>query len=319
MKKRLLTLALAATTISTMAQNITFGIVTDIHTDIMHDAEHRLSTFLEAAEKNKVDFVIDLGDFSMVKEDNKPFVDIWKNYAGEKYNTLGNHDMDNATKEQFMEFVGMKDRYYSFTKNDVLFIVLDCNNLHHEGKYTPYAHANFYVDDSRRAWIDPEQVEWLKKEIQKDAKHCIIFSHQSLENTVGNREQIQKMFEDENKRVGYTKIVASFSGHDHTDYHKVINGITYIQINSASDQWVGDQYKCTTRYTEEDNKRRPALSLVVPYKDPLYAIVKMGKKSLKIKGIESEFVSPTPEELGIPEDVYPVPLTAKISDLTIKF
>ncbi|MFI3261838.1 MAG: metallophosphoesterase [Rikenellaceae bacterium] len=302
-----------------MAQNVTFGIITDIHTDIIHDGLHRLNTFLEVANKNKVDFVIDLGDFAMVKEDNKPFVDIWKNYTGEKYNTLGNHDMDNATKEQFMDFVGMKERYYSFIKNDVLFIVLDCNNLYHEGKYTHYANANFYVDASCRAWVDPQQVEWLKKEIQKDAKHCIIFSHQSLENTVGNREQIQAILEAENQRVGYAKIVASFSGHDHTDYHKMINGIAYIQINSASDQWLGEQYKCTTRFTVEDTKRRPLLSLVAPYKDPLYAIVKMGKKSLKIKGVQSEFVSPTPEELGIPKDLYSIPLTAKISDLTIKF
>lgn len=82
MKRSLLTIALAVITISSMAQNVTFGIITDIHTDIIHDGLHRLNTFLEVANKNKVDFVIDLGDFAMVKEDNKPFVDIWKNYTG---------------------------------------------------------------------------------------------------------------------------------------------------------------------------------------------------------------------------------------------
>lgn len=320
MKKTFLVLlsALFSLTPSASAQELTFGIISDIHTDIIHDAPRRLETFLEVAQSNNVDFVIDLGDFSFVKDENIPFVNIWKNYSGEKYNTLGNHDMDNCTKEQFMEFVGMEKRYYSFVKNDILFIVLDCNNLNFDGEYIPYANANFYVDGSKRAWVDPEQLEWLKQEIRRDAKRCIIFSHQSLENTVGNREEIQKLFEAENQRVGYTKIVAAFSGHDHTDYHKVIGGITYVQINSASDQWVGEEYRCTTRYTPQDNEYRPSLSLVLPYKDPLYAIVKVGKKLIKIKGTKSEFVPPTPEDLGIPADMYTTPLTATISDLTIK-
>lgn len=143
-----------------------------------------------------------------------------------------------------------------------------------------------------RAHIDPEQIEWLKTDLRKTDKRCIIFSHQSLENTVPNRESIREILESENKRTGYKKIVAAFSGHDHTNYEKIINGIAYIQINSASNQWVGDSYQCENRFSAEINKQHPSLKYVTPWEDCLYATVTLNKKSVKLKGTESQFIPP---------------------------
>lgn len=39
----------------------------------------------------------------------------------------------------------------------------------------------------------------------------------------------------------------------------------------------------------------------------------------EIRGIESEFIPPTPEEVGITENVDGLPLTPSIADVTIKF
>lgn len=200
----------------------------------MHDGEHRLQVFLEAAAKNKVDFIIELGDFCFAKEANVPFRDLWDKFPGDKYHVLGNHDMDICSKEEYMEFVGMKSRYYSFDKGDFHFIVLDPNNLFVDGKYIPYKNGNFYVDTSQREHLDPEQLEWLKKDLASTDKRCILFSHECFENTVQNRELVRGILEAENERCGFKKVIAAFSGHDHTSYTKEINGITYIQINSAS-------------------------------------------------------------------------------------
>lgn len=319
MKKILLLLLCVLGGISLYAQSVKFAVISDIHPDIMHDGEKRLQDFLNAAEKAKVDFIIDLGDFAQVKKENQVMVDLWNSFSGDKHHVIGNHDADNCTKDEFMKFVGMPSRYYSFDKGDMHFIVLDPNNLYKGGKYIPYAHGNFYVDPSMRAHIDPEQVEWLKKDLQQTDKRCILFSHQCLENTVQNRELIRGILEAENKRVGYKKVVAAFSGHDHTNYEKVINGIAYIQINSASNQWVGDAYQCETRFGKQINKEHPHLKYVTPWEESIYAIVKVNKKGLKLKGKESKFIAPTPADLKIPADYFPFPLVPYIKDFEFKF
>ena len=296
-----------------------FGVISDIHPDIMHDGEHRLQVFLEAAAKNKVDFIIELGDFCFAKVANVPFRDLWDKFPGDKYHVLGNHDMDICSKEEYMEFVGMKSRYYSFDKGNFHFIVLDPNNLFVDGKYIPYKNGNFYVDTSQREHLDPEQVEWLKKDLASTDKRCILFSHECFENTVQNRELVRGILEAENERCGFKKVIAAFSGHDHTNYTKEINGITYIQINSASNQWVGEKYACLERFSEEINKRKPSLKYTVPYKDSLYAIVTLDSKSLKMKGRESSFIPPTPMDIGIPDTMYPFPLVPWIKDFDLRF
>lgn len=301
------------------ASLLKFGIISDVHPDIMHDGEQRLQTFLEAATEHKVDFIIELGDFCFAKSPNIPFRSLWDKFPAGKYHVLGNHDMDICTKEEYMDFIGMKSRYYSFDKGDFHFIVLDPNNLLVNGEYIPYKNGNFYVDMSQREHIDPEQVEWLKKDLSATNKRCILFSHECLENTVQNREQVRGILEAENQRSGFKKVIAAFSGHDHTDYTREINGITYIQINSASNQWVGEKYACPQRYSEEINKQKPSLKYTVPYAESLFAIVTLKPNSLNMEGRESTFVAPTPTDIGIPDTMYPFPLVPRISDFSLHF
>lgn len=296
---------------------VTFAVVSDLHQDIAHDAEERLSTFLRAANDNQVDFIIELGDFCMPKEENKPFLKRWQDYAGEKYMLLGNHDMDNCSKEEVMQFIGMNNRYYSFDKGDFHFVILDPNNIYDGEKYIPYENGNYFGYGEKVSYVDPEQVEWLKKDLQATDKRCIIFSHQSFECSSQNREEIRKIFEDENLRAGYKKVAVAFSGHDHTNYMKEINGIAYIQINSASNQWVGEKYACPERFSDEINQKRPALKYTLPYKDALYGIVALTGDGMQLKGVKSEFIAPGPEELGITD--RPQPLVPWIEDLQLTF
>lgn len=296
---------------------VRFAIISDIHQDIAHDAEERLATFLHAAAENQVDFIIELGDFCMVKEENRPFLALWQKYAGEKHMVLGNHDMDNCSKEEFIQFTGMQASYYSFDKGNFHFVVLDPNNIKEGQEYTPYERGNYYIEEGKISFVDPEQIEWLEKDLRATNKSCIIFSHQSLECSVQNREIIRAIFEEENRRAGYKKVIAAFSGHDHTNYMKEINGIAYIQINSASNQWVGEKYACPERFSDEINQKRPALKYTLPYKDALYGIVTLTDKGMEVTGIKSEFVIPGPDELGITDPVHP--LVPWIEDLQLTF
>lgn len=295
---------------------VKFAIISDIHQDIAHDGVDRLQTFIDVATEQNVDFIIELGDFCFPKEENKSFLSVWNSFPNEKYHVLGNHDMDVCSKEVYMAFVGMQKRYYSFDKGNFHFIVLDPNNFYRDDTSFPYDKGNYFAEKEINH-IDAEQIEWLKKDLLSTKKRCILFSHESLENTVTNREKMRKILEEENERVGFKKIPLVFSGHDHTNYKKEINGIVYFQLNSASNQWVGEQYACEERFSAEINKSRPAVKYTVPYTDALYGIVTLTDSSISMKGKKSSFIPPTPSDLNIPDDIYPFPLTSEISDLFI--
>lgn len=91
--------------------------------------------------------------------------------------------------------------------------------------------------------------------------------------------------------------MACLNGHNHLDAVTTIDGISYIEINSMSYQWLGSGYECI-RYFEEVDKQYPTLKYTVSYKDPLYAIVTLKQGELSVEGVQSEFVGPSPLELG---------------------
>ena len=64
------------------------GIVADVHQDIIHDGVSRLSLFISVMKKRKPDFIIQLGDFSLPREQNQPFIDKWNSFNGPKYHVL---------------------------------------------------------------------------------------------------------------------------------------------------------------------------------------------------------------------------------------
>lgn len=293
-------------------QSLRFGICADIHKDIIHDADSRLKTFIDAALDKKTDFIIQLGDFCRPYDYNREFLSIWTSYLGEKHHVIGNHDMDGGfTREKVIGFWDSPSRYYSFDKNGYHFIVLDGNDKNPSPDKAP-GYARF---------IGNEQKEWLKNDLKSTTLPCILFSHQSLENTdlgIENQSEIRQLLEDENKASGFQKVIASFSGHHHIDYATSINGIYYIQINSMSYFWMGENYK-TIRYSEEIDRKYPWIKYTAPYRDPLFAFVEIDHKGIRIEGRKSEFVGPTPKELDYPEGAVNNPVTAKIDNRRLKY
>ena len=89
--------------------------------------------------------------------------------------------------------------------------MLDANNIYDNGEYIAYNKGNYYIESEKRECIDAEQIEWLKNDLKSTDKRCIVFSHQSLECSVGNRDAVRGVLEEENKRAGFTKIPVAFS------------------------------------------------------------------------------------------------------------
>lgn len=287
-----------------------FGIIADIHKDIMHDADERLSQFVQVMKEAKVDFVIQIGDFCVPKEENRKFLEIFRSYPGPQFHVIGNHDTDGGyRREQTVEYYGMPARYYSWEQGGFHFVVLDGNDRpeDHQGGYPRF--------------IAEDQAEWLKSTIEGSCKPTIVFSHQSLEREdrggVQNGSEIRQILEAENCRAGFKKILACFSGHHHRDYLRTLSGIHYSQINSASYFWVGGNYQ-KIRYSEAIDQKYPYIKYTTPYKDPVFGLVTvdLDRKELSITGRQSEFVGPAPWELGESKEYWDAAtLTPHVSDL----
>jgi len=293
---------------------LNFGIVSDVHKDLMPDANQRLETFINQAQERDVDFIIQMGDFCFGEKKNKDFLNIWEQYKGPKYHVLGNHDMDRNSKEEMLDFWGMPKTYYSYDIGGYHFIVLDPNFLYQDGKYIDYKLANFYVDSKIRTFVNDEQIEWFKADLEATKLPTIVFSHQSLWHGVKNRLALQKIMETHKE-----KVICSLNGHNHTDYHFKQNDIDYIGINSMSYQW-SDKYTTTERFSKELYKQYGNLHHIAAYKDPLYAFATLDPKGeMKIEGVKSSWMFPSPYDLGKPFENGKSPIVPKISDFKIKF
>lgn len=291
---------------------IRFGLCADVHKDIMHDADVRLKAFVDRMNDEKVDFVMQLGDFCRPSDYNQSFLDVFDQFEGPRYHVLGNHDMDGGfTREQTLKYWGAKDKYFSFDMGDYHFVVLDGNDKR-QGAPSGYPR-----------YMGKEQSEWLKSDLSKTDLPTFVFSHQGIGPSGGieNNLAIRTIFEDANAEAGFRKVVACFSGHSHVDDYTANKGIYYIQINSMSNQWVGGNFK-RARFSKEIEEKFPWVRYTAPYKDALYAIVTLhGNGTIEIEGVQSEWISPSPFEMDMPgskEPDYIRIVTPKISDRKLK-
>lgn len=219
-----------------------FFAFTDMHySDIVMEGERKRPMSLKKVKRalkehaDECDFVVNFGDTADLFEGYKSQTSLWKETAdtlrasGKKYYCLiGNHDTS-TDKNTWAEIMGMPSRYYAFDWDGYRILVLDPNQ---NDEKTPYPSeeikwASCYIDD--------EQFEWMKKELEKAESEVIIFSHelfilQNRENdddhVIRNREKLISLIE------GSGKVKAVFSGHYHYGDRVRHNGIKYITFRS---------------------------------------------------------------------------------------
>jgi Icc protein len=169
--------------------HIQFAYLTDIHLKPNLTAEAGMAKAFHHAQslKPKVDFIINGGDGIMdaLEADKQKTQIQWdlfhsilkKENSLPVYHCIGNHDVwgwfikENKPegdrlygKQWVVETLQMPRRFYSFSKNNWHFIVLDSTQLNPAGGYIAY--------------IDPEQLSWLQQELEKSKdKFICIVSH----------------------------------------------------------------------------------------------------------------------------------------------
>ena len=339
-----------------MKETVKFGVFTDLHVDIMHDTEERLKVFLEAAKREGVDFVIQLGDFCypdegrkcICKPENLPINlknaleqpsladkdairGMYRNFEKPSYHVVGNHDCDMCSKRPVLDYHGVEgEAYYSFDVGDFHFVVLDANYFMEDGDYFSYENGNYFDKTPGKTrtlpYLPPEELDWLKTDLDGTDKKTVIFSHQSLREkafrSILNAKDFRAIIKSCKSRV-----VACFSGHTHLDGAALEDGVWYMHLNSMSNHWLGECFPCLGRYGNEVDEKYPDIRHVAPYSKPLFAIIELNEDGAKIEGREAEIVGKTPEELDFYADKRGRALidmgeplvTAKIEDRFLSF
>ena len=223
------------------ASPLRFGVVTDVHyadrppagTRHYRLALGKLRACVDLMNSEKVDFLIELGDFK--DQDEKPVGEstlaylqaiegVFAGFRGPRFHVLGNHDMDSITKEQFQSVVENAgvDRartWYSFDRGGFHFAVLDAN---FRKDMVPYNRGDY---DWRDANLSPAQIEWLAQDLKGASRPTIAFVHQRLdeaaEGSIGNRAAVRQVLNDSGK------VVLVMQGHIHQGDYQRIEGIHY--------------------------------------------------------------------------------------------
>jgi hypothetical protein len=121
--------------------------------------------------------------------------------------------------------------FYSFDKGSFHFIVLDANYTSDD---KPYDHGNFDWTDVH---IPEEQLTWLRKDLERNARPTIIFVHHQLDSIAfppehrvhcpDNADAVRTILEKSGS------VLAVFQGHYHKGSINKINNIYYYTLKAV--------------------------------------------------------------------------------------
>lgn len=207
----------------------------------------KLAEAVEVFNREKVNFVISLGDF--IDKNFSSFdtlLPIVKQLKMPLRHVLGNHEfsVSDAEKDKVLEKESLHEPFYSFGKKSWRFIMLNGNDIslyaNHKGSIK-YREADSILKKLKAAglinaqtWngaMGKDQLEWLTKELataEKKKQKVILTSHfpiypdgepELLWNAVKVRALIAK-----------PGVFAYFNGHVHKSQYFPVNGVHYVSF-----------------------------------------------------------------------------------------
>ena len=222
-----------------------------------------LDIMLKRAKEEKVDFVMQCGDFSTDAINN---MESYKAYLENKYSlpcygVVGNHELEGSldnTMELIVPLLSNRpvnkpspDASYWYTDiKGIRLIGLDSNHSFNpktkEWEHVPPGSTGARPGNTHVAHVHPVQMKWLKETLD-DAKEkglkAILFTHHALSGAFnfncGNGEEIRELLKNYEKTA-----VMCICGDLHVDLFTVINKVAYFCITA-------------TRYLADDGKRLP--------------------------------------------------------------
>lgn len=209
---------------------------------LMVDWAERLGACVDAMNVWPANLMIELGDYvngrfvlggEMVAEARIPEIlaatdAVYAGFDGPRYYVLGNHDVGDLTKAEFLERVGAEATVSSFDAGGFHFILLD---------------AQFRPDGSDRAdefwfmqgFVPADQLTWLERDLGATSLPSIVCVHQRLDLDYELRTggpEIRNYLDVRAVLEAAGNVVAVFQGHDHSGGYSRIEGIHYVTFSA---------------------------------------------------------------------------------------
>jgi manganese-dependent ADP-ribose/CDP-alcohol diphosphatase len=220
----------------------------DVPPRLYHTAPAKLAAAIADFNRQKLAFVVHLGDF--IDKDWKNFDALLPIVAGSRHPlhfVLGNHDfaVDDARKRDVPAKLGMRLRYYGFKQHGWMFLVTDGNGLSSYGwpegsvelAHSMAMHAAHYPD--KPLWdggIDETQIRWIDarlSEADRRGMKVMIFNHFPLypENphNLWNAADVIAMLER------HPSMKLGLDGHNHEGNYGDRSGIHYLNLKGMLD------------------------------------------------------------------------------------
>lgn len=279
---------------------VRFLVFSDLHYDHVFDAEKRIQTLVNKLNDYQLDFVISLGDLCFPIVENKKILQHLKNLDIPFYHCIGNHDCEDYELEELKKFFEMDNLHMSFVIGNIKFILFNSCFMEHEGKEVLY-HKELY---NKKVDLYPvvarNELKWLSDEMLDTERKYVVFSHHSLINDfprrgIFNRSEVCKLLESR-------QTILVMNGHDHGSDLKVVKGIPYYTVNSASYIWHGLKEKYA--YERKIYDEYPFTKDIILYETPLYSVVEIEDDKVNIIGMDSDYQKVKPEDVGILNGVW---------------
>lgn len=215
-------------------------------------APNRLAKAVEELNKHPLDYTIHLGDF--IDKDFNSFdtiAPIWQGLKSDRYHVLGNHDFSvaDSLKPLVMAKMDLKNRYYSITKNNWRFIILDGNDLSVHGALTA---TKKQETDSLFKLLEPknlsnlkpwngglskDQMNWVENELQlatTNNENVGFYCHfpalgESNDHNLWNYNQLLSLIEK------YDCVKFYFNGHNHAGGYVQKGGVHFLNFKGMVD------------------------------------------------------------------------------------
>ena len=238
-----------------------FGVIADIQyadRDVKYDrhfrrAPERLEVAIADFNRAGVDFVVDLGD--LIDGDFRsyaPILDVYASLNVPVYRVLGNHDfgVDAQQLDRVPSQLGMKERYYDFSRNGWRFVVLDGNEVStyaYPPGSPPQRAAERLLERLRlegrpnaEAWnggVGADQLRWLRRTLVSAASQredVIVLSHFPLwppddRHRLWNADEVLTELDE------CAVLRAVLSGHNHAGAYVARKDVHHITFRSMVD------------------------------------------------------------------------------------
>jgi len=237
------------------AEVVRIGIIADTHahdTDspvegkVMTNYAERLTAFVNAMSVWPADALIELGDlvngaFVMGKAPGDSsriagFLDeavaLLSRFDGPVHYVLGNHDLYDLSKAEFLATVGVDEKYYSFDLGGFHFVILDAE--YNDPAGDDYDHVFMRV----KCLIPQHELDWLRDDLAQTDLPTIVCIHQPLDSefdanaggpAVTNNTEVRQLLHESGV------VIAAFQGHDHENRYAEIDGIHYVTFAAMVD------------------------------------------------------------------------------------